>query len=215
MAMVVGLGVGYALFGDPTDDVSLPLRTAMLTPVTGQGGAQITAVQFLDADASDGEVEISFQAVKPMRIKGSPDDPAIQKLLAYALVSEQNAGIRIRTVNTLAGNVRREPDPEVRLALVKVLKFDTNPGVRKKALEALARFPMDLYIKDALIFVLENDPTEGLRIDAINALFPQKSDGVPEDQGRCNHEDNLDATLRGRDRLWSLAPEHDAAGGRS
>lgn len=211
LMLAIGLGGGYLLFSSSRSGVTLPLQTAMLVPGASTGGSQITAVHFVDADASDGEVEIAFQAVKPMRLKGSPDDPAIQKLLAYALVTEPNAGIRLRTVNELTENRKTETDPEIYSALLKVVKYDTNPGVRKQALKAISRLPMDEEIKKALLYVLANDPNEGLRIDAIDALLPAESDGRPDDKdvlqvlkNRMQNENNNYIRLRTRAALQEV-----------
>ncbi len=211
--MAVGLGLGYLLFGAESNQEGFRGTTAALVPGVGQGGSQITAVQFIDADASDGEVELAFQAVKPMRLKGRPDDPAIQKLLAYALVTEPNAGIRIRTVNTLTENAHPQTDPEIRFALIQVLQYDTNPGVRKQAMQALAKLPMDADIKHALLYVLANDPNEGLRIGAIDALLPERIEQVPDDsdllqalKNRMQNENNNYIRLRTKAALQEVQP---------
>jgi anti-sigma factor RsiW len=213
LTMVLGLGLGYVFFGSPSADTGFPARTAVMMPGTGQGGSQITAVRFIDADASDGEVELAFQAIRPMRLRGAPDDPAIQKLLAYALVTEPNAGVRIRTVNTLTENAHPETDPEIRTALVKVVKYDTNPGVRKQAMHALTLLPMDADIKSALLYVLANDPNEGLRIDAIDALLPDRvADGPDDDamlevlKNRMQNENNNYIRLRTKAALQEVQP---------
>jgi len=146
-------------------------------------------------------------------VKGSPDDPAIQKLLAYALVTEPNAGIRIQTVNTLAGSPHPEIDAEIRTALLDVVQFDTNPGVRKQALQGLTRFPMDGDIKRALLLVLANDPNEGLRIDAINALLPAEAERGQDDpdilnvlRTRMQYENNNYIRLRTKTALQEVQP---------
>jgi anti-sigma factor RsiW len=202
LSALLGLGLGYLFFRTPAQEAPLTLQTAMAL-ASGQGGSQITAVRFVDADASDGEVELAFQAVRPMRLKGSPNDPAIQKLLAYALVNESNVGIRLRTVSTLTENPHPQTDPEIRSALVKVIKYDTNPGVRKQAMAALGKLPLDGDVKQALLYVLANDPNEGLRVDAINALLPDQAVRVPEDEdvlqalkSRLQNENNNYIRLR-------------------
>ncbi|MBE0559103.1 MAG: HEAT repeat domain-containing protein [Proteobacteria bacterium] len=213
MTMVIGLGVGYLLFATPSNEGEFPAQTALLAPGMEGGGSQITAVRFVDADASDGEVELAFQAVKPMRLKGSPDDPAIQRLLAYALDTEPNAGIRIRTVNTLTENPQPQIDPEIRTALVQVVKYDTNPGVRKQAMQALRNLPMDPDIKNALLYVLANDPNEGLRIDAIDTLLPERVEQTPDDhhilqvlRSRMQNENNSYIRLRTKAALQEVQP---------
>jgi len=213
MALLLGLGAGYAFFSHPDGGTAPPLTTALSSSGPGQERSQITAVRFVDADASDGEVELAFQAVRPMRVKGSPNDPAIQRLLAYALATEPNAGIRLQTVNTLALSPHPEIDAEIRTALLEVVRFDTNPGVRKQALQALTRFPMDGDIKRALLLVLANDPNEGLRIDAINALLPAQQAVGQEDpdilnvlKTRMQYENNNYIRLRTKTALQEVQP---------
>jgi HEAT repeat protein len=48
--------------------------------------------------------------------------------------------------------------------------YDNNPGVRKEAMNALCNLQFDNQIRDAMIFVLQNDKNSGLRIQAINCL---------------------------------------------
>jgi len=180
VTLVVGLLAGYAVFAPVQDEGDSPWPGMTTTAQYTGGESQITAVRFIDADASDGEVEFAFQAVKPMRVRGNTDDPEIQRLLAYALLGEQNPGVRIRTVSTLASKPV-ESDPEIKNALLQVLKFDLNAGVRKEALKALQAFPLDQETKEVLIYVLANDPNEGVRIDAINFLSSAKIDPQQQD----------------------------------
>jgi HEAT repeat protein len=50
------------------------------------------------------------------------------------------------------------------------LKRDRNPGVRKKAAEALASFRSSPEIRSALLEALANDPNPGVRLVAVEAL---------------------------------------------
>lgn len=178
---LVGVGIlgGYLLFSQ--SPVSLP---AELVP--GDGAAQISAlgearianVRFLDPDASDGEVEFVFEAIKPVRMKGNISDKQVQRVLAHALLNEQNPGVRLRTVSTIASQVALvqsqsgtpTQDEQLVDALIEALRYDPNDGVRKEALKVLRTFPMTKRIRDALLSVLMNDKNPGLRVDAIKAM---------------------------------------------
>ncbi len=135
---------------------------------------QITNVKFEDADASDGQIEFSFQAVAPMHYRGSINDPKIQKVLTYALVYEQNPGIRLHAANALNANQMRKPDSLVKHALIEALMKDENPGVRKEALNALKKFPADEEINNAFLRVLVHDQSPGLRVAAIKSLETER-----------------------------------------
>ena len=75
-------------------------------------------------------------AVTPMHVRGNINDGNEQKVLARALVNEENAGVRLQTVNAIASHApeQKNLDPEVKTALISALKGDQNPGVRQEAL---------------------------------------------------------------------------------
>jgi len=169
--LAVGVLVGYFAFGQTQ---APPAYSGMQPPKPSpvvRGNPEITNVKFLDSDASDGQVEFEFDAVTPMSVKGSINDAQIQKVLSYAVVNDQNPGIRLRAVSALGTSRQTKgTDPEVRDALITVLKSDENPGVRKQALEVLQKFPMDEEIKQAFLHVLVHDQNAGMRVSAIKGL---------------------------------------------
>lgn len=135
-----------------------------------RGDVEITNVQFVDPDTKDGQIEFVFEAVRPVRMKGSIDDPRIQKVLTYAVINEQNPGVRLRAVNAIGSSRQQPADSEFKTALITALTSDTNTGVRKDAFAALQKFPFDEDIKSAFLHVLTHDTNSGLRIAAINSL---------------------------------------------
>jgi hypothetical protein len=68
----------------------------------------------------------------------------------------------------------KQPDADVKRALITALKMDENNGVRKQALAALQNFPIDNEIRDALLFVLNNDANPAMRIAAIDAIRTER-----------------------------------------
>lgn len=169
--LLAGLLVGRFLLPATSPKGSTAARDASFASSL-EGETRISNIRFVDSDASDGEVEFMFEAVSPVHIKGSINDARVQKVLAHALVNDQNPGIRLRTVNAIAsqGEKLRLPDREIRAALILAVKTDENPGVRKEALKTLRHFPFDEEIKQAFLFVLMKDKNPAMRIEAVNSL---------------------------------------------
>jgi HEAT repeat protein len=74
----------------------------------------------------------------------------------------------------------------VKAALISALKGDQNPGVRQEALRVLLRYPLDMEVKQALLYALMHDKNSGNRIAAINGLASASMEGHPIDQDVLN-----------------------------
>lgn len=176
-ALVIGIAIGYYAFS-PVDD----RQDMVMLPVSGNTSTPkdmyINNVRMIET--GNGTVEIEFDAIAPISIKGNIDDPDIQKVLTHALLNESNAGIRLASLNTIGEQIGQQavPDPAVRMALITTVKSDENPGVRREALRVLLQFGYDDAIRDALLFVLSNDQNTGMRVAAINALESARLDGT-------------------------------------
>ena len=168
--LVVGLFAGYIMA--PRTRIELPVQGE--APVVATSNTDISNIRLIDADPSDGQVEFVYDAVRPMRVKGSVNDKQIQALLTTALTREQNAGLRLQVVNTIGANKKASANPEVKAALITALKSDGNDGVRKEAMAVLKTFPFDSDIQSAFVYVLQRDANPALRIDAIKSLEEQK-----------------------------------------
>ena len=170
--LVLGLAAGYLLFKSPE-----AIGVSGISQSVGQGSAQstgptITNFRFIGQPLQGSDVEFTFDMVTPVHMKGSVNDAAVQRVLAQALMNDQNPGARLRTVSAIAeqGEALKSSDKEIKTALLDAVKSDPNVGVRKQALQALKRFPLDGEVKDALIFVLKNEENPGIRIEAIAYL---------------------------------------------
>jgi hypothetical protein len=174
--LLLGIIIGYYSFS-PVDD----RQDMVMLPVSGNTSTtknmHIKNVRMIET--GNGTVEIEFDAVAPISIKGNIDDPDIQKVLTHALLNESNAGIRLASVNTFGVQIGQQtiPDPAVRKALITTVKNDENPGVRREALRVLLQFGYDDAIRDALLHVLSNDQNTGMRVAAINAFEAARLDG--------------------------------------
>jgi len=176
----IGIFAGYLLFasGPAFNGQSVDLDNLE------KGDVQISNIRFDSPYTSDGDIEFTFDSVKPVRYKGNPNDETTRRLLAQALITADNPGIRLRTVSTLGSQNSQNfaPDNKVKRALIAALKADENVGVRKEALNVLAGYPFDDEIRDAFLFVLSNDPNSGIRIAAVNAMYDLKTGGRSIDE---------------------------------
>jgi hypothetical protein len=121
----------------------------------------------------EGRVGIDFDATTRHSIKGRPDDPRVSNLLAYLLSANESSGEKSRAIDLVSENFgpgAAVASPEIVQALATTLKRDRNPGVRKKAAEALASFRSTAQIRGALLDALANDPNPGVRLVAVDAL---------------------------------------------
>jgi anti-sigma factor RsiW len=173
VAMIaIGILVGYFVFKVPTEK-SLALKQ---TAAMEAGESQIKNIHFLDRDLQTGEVEFTFETITPVHIRGNVNEEHVQKVLARALVSDLNAGNRLRAVNMIGAQTgqrqNRVPgfDTEVKSALVTALLHDRNLGVRKEALSVLRNYLPDPVVVRAFLNVLANEKNTGLKIAAINSL---------------------------------------------
>jgi hypothetical protein len=122
----------------------------------------------------DGRVGIDFDATTRHSVVGRPDDPEVSRVLAYLLSrNSESAGEKSRAIELVSGHAgagASAASPEVVHALAATLKRDRNPGVRKKAAEALASFRSTPEVRTALLEALANDPNPGVRLVAVEAL---------------------------------------------
>jgi hypothetical protein len=192
---MLGVFIGYLVFSHPraveeqaTRFEPPVIQRAVETGSTGesftQGATRTSNVHLIDSDGSDGIVEFTFDAVTPMHVRGNINDEKVQKVLARALITEDNAGVRLRTVNAIASQLpgQKSPDPGTKSALISALKGDQNPGVRQEALRVLLRYRFDADIREALVYTLMHDKNSGMRIAAINGLATASVDGYHMNQ---------------------------------
>jgi hypothetical protein len=150
-AFMVALGFlgGYAMFSGSASPGIIPNGDS--SAELSRSESQVSNVRFTDGDPSDGTIEFSFNAVTPMQVKGSPNDPGIQSLLVKALMTEDNPGVRLRAVSAMTSPMvdiqMTKTDDGVKAALLNAMKYDENPGVRKEAMKALRKMPLDEEVK--------------------------------------------------------------------
>jgi len=172
VAAIAGFGAARQL-SSPSADRPSPKTSSTGVPSSLEKAAGLANVAYRPADAQ-GRIGVSFDVTSRETVVGRPDDPQMARLIAF-LVSRgaQTAGERSRAIDLVSANygVREFPaSPDIVLALTNTLKKDQNPGVRKKAADALAGFRMTPEIRAAFLDALRTDRHPGVRLVAVEAL---------------------------------------------
>lgn len=155
-----GLGAMYSAKGPATS----------ATPVE----ASIGAVTSIEKQAGSDNIKVQYDKRLPASVEGSASDPKVQDLLLAATKSNENSGLRLNSVDVLAG---KADDPRVREALTYTLRYDSNPGVRLVALNGLGPYAkQDIRVRNAVLEALLDDSNLGVRSGALHALEPVRTD---------------------------------------
>ena len=134
---------------------------------------RISNVAYREADP-EGRVGIEFDVTTRQTIVGRPEEPEVAKLLAHMVSrSADTAGERSRAIALVSehyGAGSATASPEIVAALSATLRKDSNPGVRKKAADALASFTMTPEIRTVFLEALASDKNPAVRLAAVDAL---------------------------------------------
>lgn len=184
--LIVGVLIGSIFFSKPSQSEFTGQQNGDNRFVSLSEDISISNVRFIDSDASDGEVEFTFQVSRPVHLKGNVNDQQIQSVLTYAMLNEQNPGSRLNSINAMDTETSMQYDSDVKNALITVVMTDENPGVRREALKLMNKFPYDETMKETLLYVITNDTVSGLRIEALNSLIEAGDKGYKLNQDEVN-----------------------------
>ena len=136
------------------------------------GKPRLANVAYTPADAA-GRVAVSFDVTTRYTVVGKPEDQAVANLLVSLMSgSSGSEGAKGKALDFVSeGTLGGAPvSPEIVTLLRRTLETDKNPGVRKKAAEALAQMPPTTETRDALAAALKNDSNPAVRILAVEGL---------------------------------------------
>ena len=137
--------------------------------------ASIASISSVTPVPGTDQVSIKYNTVVPQEATGSLNNQQIQQLLLYASRNNYNSGVRMDSVGLLTQN---PTDAHFRDALIYALQYDSNPGVRFKALDGLGAYVKDdTSVRDAVLRALVNDTNPGVRTEALRLIEPVKADG--------------------------------------
>ena len=194
------------------------LDAATLSPEI-QGRPNISNLQFIDADASDQDIAVSFDVTSRWTVNGNPRDKSMVRLLSYVLEHDHAGTPRNDTLEWVR-QTYSDPayaDPEIARSLAKVLRNDEqHEGVRIRAIETLTTLPPSVasQTRDALIDALKSDPNPAVRIKAVEALANMTRTGAALDasmvdtlrQKANQNDENLYVRVKAAEALSNIKP---------
>ncbi len=159
-------------------------RPAMAVSMSSPTQGAIANVSSIVQTPNSELVQVKYNRVVPEVMQGSLDDPQIRELLLMGMKAGANESVRTDSVALLAGECKQGHECErtedgngVRGALMVRLRYDTDAGVRLKALSGLARYvDKDQRVRDAVLESLMHDASASVRKQAIALLEPVQSD---------------------------------------
>jgi hypothetical protein len=184
--LLLAVGAGTGLLGSYEYAQSRAARAAAAPPtvngvrVSEQPAAEITNISSIVRQANSEMVEVRYNQVVPQQMEGSLDDPKIRELLMLASENSASPVVRDDSVGLLAAECRAGHSCQaagIRDALMVVLRYDKNAGVRLKALDGLEPYvAADTRVRDAVLEALLNDTDPRIRTEAVNILEPVEAD---------------------------------------
>ena len=176
--LLMGLLIGYLIFNVRSASDLKNLDVDQLLSNVLKNYLNITDVKIINSNPATGEVEFSYEITKTENVKGNVNDPKVKSLLSYAVLNEQNPGIRLNSLNFINASQNLKLDDELRQTIFTVAKYDKNPGVRREALQFIREVPFNNDVKNTLIYVLLNDTSSGVRIEAMNIISEAAKKGA-------------------------------------
>jgi HEAT repeat protein len=186
---------------------------------TIEGRPAIDNVQFVDSDARDGKIGVSFDITSHVTVTGSPAEKSMVRLLSYVLANEERMKpSRSRAIEWVRQTYSdpNNADPEIADALAKVLRNEQHAGVRIRAVESLNTLPSaGDNTRDALIEALRSDPNPAVRIKAVEALAKLAGSGAQLDsaavdmlrQKASQDDENLYVRVKAAEALSKIRPQ--------
>ncbi|HVG23814.1 MAG TPA: HEAT repeat domain-containing protein [Thermoanaerobaculia bacterium] len=185
-----------------------------------QGRPNISNLQFLDADASDQDIAVSFDVTSRWTVNGNPRDKSMVRLLSYILEHDKAGGTPRSDTLEWVRQTYSDPayaDPEIARSLAKVLRNDDqHEGMRIRAIETLTTLPPSVasQTRDALIDALKSDPNPAVRIKAVEALANMTRSGTVLDpamvdtlrQKAAQGDENVYVRVKAAEALSNIKP---------
>ncbi len=193
-AVVLAGGLGFLVARGTERPASLTAATALPTPNMKFGeNVALVSNRTVDAsraalDLSDkprlanvsyraseeaGKIAVSFDVTTRYTVVGRPEDKSVADLLVSLMSgAAETEGAKGRVLDFVSATTKdgAAVSPEIVGLLRRTLETDKNPGVRKKAAEALTQMPPTPEIRDAFAKALKVDSNPAVRILAVEGL---------------------------------------------
>lgn len=166
------------LFGaeEPASTLADLLPASQSAQAERAAAPMLANIEDITYDLSDGTVEIRYNTMSDIIVRGQPDDPAVQQLLRAAMLSEQNPSARLSALQAVEKTRPRANDDLV-ASLTYLAQAERDLGMRLRAVRALRALQQETgaalrgNARDVLINILLSDADSALRIEALQALM--------------------------------------------
>jgi len=184
LLLLIGAGAG-ALGGYHVAEARVAHEGAIAVPSQAPlpaiaNSVEVANVSSIVRQPNSEQVEVHFNKLVPAELKGSLDDPGIRQLLMLASQNATSADVHDDSVELLAAECRAGHECKaagIREALMVVLRYDRNAGVRLKALQGLQPYVAeDVRVRDSVLEALLKDSDPRIRTAALNMLEPVDAD---------------------------------------
>jgi hypothetical protein len=137
---------------------------------------------FPSGDEGPARVQLQLKSQQPVMVEGTVDDNNVKTVLLNVLAGGDQFCPDIR-LDAVEGLRTRSNDPDIRAALCRAVRKDSNAAVRLKALEALDGAGSQEMVRQTLLDALVEDQNPGVRIEAVNALRDLAAKGQMDSDG--------------------------------
>jgi hypothetical protein len=183
LLLVVGAGAGILgsyEFAQSRAAHAAAVAQSRVVVQSAPQSAEVASISSIVREPNSEIVDVTYNQVVPQHMQGSLDDPKIRELLMLASENSASPLVRDDSVGLLAAECRAGHSCQaagIRDALMVVLRYDKNSGVRLKALDGLAPYvAADTRVRDAALEALLNDADPRIRTEAVNILEPVEAD---------------------------------------
>ncbi len=138
----------------------------------------MAGVKKIGFDPETGKVEVHYTTVNDVFVQDNLENPNITRLLQQAILEEDNPGVRLHAVKTVAHMADSEQGiaSEIVDALIVLLGREENTGVRIKVLRLMGELLPNELVKSLLTNILLRDPDPVIRREALAALMNSEAD---------------------------------------
>jgi hypothetical protein len=204
--LVIAIGVYLFALVNKEGNTGLVLQNPSISSLPGPGS--IASVAPPHPTKQNKEETPSHAAVAKIQRTEVAEDNVVP---VNELYKSDNPGVRLKAISAVYETSRINPQKKLKKTLLEAMQMDENPGVRREAMKALAKFPFDAEIRDALLYVLRTDKNAGLRIMAIDNLARKKDVKVLAEpatltalEDRANQDGNSYVKLRAKSILTRI-----------
>jgi hypothetical protein len=177
-----------------------------------EGPGRIVDVSSIIREPNTSNIEIHFDRLVPMTVRGSLRVPQMQQLLLLGAQDRVNSKVEEDSVRLLADeSLAGHPyaDGLIRKALLVALRYGKNTEARLNALNGLRPYVAeDTQVRDGVLEALMNDPTSTVRSRAIDLLQPVEADSSVREVFHTVASEDDDVQIRtvSREVLRQLPP---------